>query len=91
MSQNTGIILKEGETLGKKVQKTLFSLQIMKRALLEGQNLTLNFHFGSRLSTFELKVHTKLNPQQLLNNFETTFDQKVLCLIKKVQQCDLQK
>ena len=73
MSQNADIILIEGETLGKKVQKRLFPLQIIKGALSEGQNFTLNFHFGSRLSTFELKVHTKLNPQQLLNNSERTF------------------
>ena len=84
-------MLREGETLGKKVQKRPFSPQIIKGALSEGQNLTLIFYFGSRLSTFELKVNTKINPKQLLKTSKTTFDQKVPRLVQKLKKYILQK
>ena len=52
-----------------KVQKMDFlTLKMVKMALSEGQNLTLNFNFRGHISTFRAKNTTKSGPFKAENN-----------------------
>ena len=69
-------LLNHFKTTLKKSKKTTFlAPKMVKMALSEGQNLTLNFDFRARISTFRAENAPKIGHYKAKNNAQTTSEQ----------------